>query len=234
MLSQAPGTAVMISHAGIRYTQSAQCFDALQTPPGSRKEHFEAGLDLSQAREHIAREMSGEWLFFVDDDAMFAPDLLQRLLQRLDANPDVDAVSAYILRRWPPHYTVAGRLRSDGQADILNFDDASGLVRVDLTGLGGGAVIRKSAFDRVQRPWFTGGTLTEDWTFCSRLLQVGGQPAVDLDVHAWHITPFAVLPTREDNGQWGVAYVPVRPGSQAMVVGHVTAASKMAEEPVAV
>lgn len=231
-LSQSPGTAVMISHGSIRFNQSAQCFAAMQVPAGTRVEHYAADLDLSKAREVLANQMHGDWLFFVDDDTLFQPDTLTRLLARIDANPDVDVVSTYVLRRWPPHYTVAGRLNIDGTATIQAFHGGSGIVRVDLTGLGGGAVIRKSAFDLVPQPWFTGGKLTEDWTFCSRLKAKGGQAAVDLDVQVGHITPISIWPTKEPDGSWGVAYVPVRAGSQAFTVDLTNAAAS--PDPVAV
>jgi glycosyl transferase family 2 len=219
MLSQSPGTAVMVSHNGVRFTQSAQCFAALQTPPGTRSEHFAAGLDLAVAREVIAQSMSGDWLFFVDDDALFQPDLLMRLLRRVDDHPDVDVVAALVLRRWPPHPTVAGTLNANGTASMVQFDTVTGMTRVDLTGLGGGSVIRRRAFQRLPQPWFTGGRFTEDWTFCARLKQAGGQAAVDLDVQVGHITPMSVWPEREADGQWGVAYVPMVDGPQAVTVG---------------
>lgn len=219
-LSQSPGLAVMISHIGVRYTQSAQCFAALQLPAKAKAEHFPAGLYLAQAREQIAATLTGDWLFFVDDDMLFAPDLLTRLLARLDEFPDVDVVASLALRRWPPHYTVAGKLRPDGKAQIVTFTDTTGIARVDLTGLGGGAVIRRSAFTRFARPWFTGGPFTEDWTFCSRLKQAGGQAAVDLEAIVGHITPIAVWPSCED-GTWSASYVPIRDGRNAVTTGLV-------------
>lgn len=211
----------MISHNEVRFTQSAQCFQALQLPPGTRAEHFASGLDLAKAREVIAADLFGEWLFFVDDDTLFAPDLLLRLLERLEAYPELDVVAAFVLRRWPPHFTTAGRLEANGTVSMLDFPSGHGLARVDLTGLGGGAVIRASAFARVPQPWFTGGALTEDWTFCTRLKAVGGQVAVDVDLPVGHITPMAVWPTRHENGEWGVSYMPIRDGRQAMTVERV-------------
>jgi cellulose synthase/poly-beta-1,6-N-acetylglucosamine synthase-like glycosyltransferase len=232
VLSQSPGTAVMISHFAPRYTQAVQCFSALQLPAGSRSEHHAAGLDLAAAREEIAGYFTGDWLFFVDDDHLFQPDVLMRLLARLDANPDVDVVAAYVLRRWPPHYTVAGRLNADGTATVRYFGAGSGIAREDLTGLGGGSVIRRSAFERIRKPWFTGGKFTEDWTFCSRLKAAGGTVAVDLDIQVGHITPMAVYPVREADGSWGVAYVPVRAGTQTFTVDMAHAVAQ--PEPVAV
>jgi cellulose synthase/poly-beta-1,6-N-acetylglucosamine synthase-like glycosyltransferase len=224
---------MMISHNGVRFTQSAQCFAALKTPPGTRTEHYAAGLDLAKARERIATEMSGDWLFFVDDDTLFAPDTITRLLARLDAHPDVDVLATFVLRRWPPHYTVAGRLNADGQtATVQHFQRGSGLVPVELTGLGGGAVIRRRAFERIAPPWFTGGVLTEDWTFCARLTQAGGHAAVDLDVLVGHITPMAVWPSKEEDGQWGVAYTPICDGMQAITSAQAEAIGAL--EPVTV
>ena len=231
MISQAPGTAVMISHNAPRYTQSLQCFEALERPAGTRMEHFAAGLDLAQAREQVAAACTGEWLFFIDDDHVHGPDLLQRLLGRLDEHPELDLVASFVLRRWPPHYSVAARLNPDSTATILNFESGSGVVPVDLTGLGGGSVIRRSALARVRRPWFTGGRFTEDWTFCTRLKASGGQAAVDLACPVGHITPMSVWPSREA-GQWGVSYAPIRDGSQATTLA--IAAAAVTEAPVEV
>ena len=211
-ISQSPGTVRMISHNHPRHTQSVQCFSALQMPAGSDANHFAAGLDLAQAREVLAQKMTGEWLFFIDDDHVHAPDLLMRLLRRLDENPDVDLVASFVVRRWPPHYSVIGKLNGEAMASIQHVQAGSGLVRVDLTGLGGGAVIRRQAFLKVQPPWFTNGRFTEDWRFCERLKKVGGQAAVDLDAVAGHITPMSVWPTRDEDGTWGVSYVPVCDG----------------------
>lgn len=216
MLSQTPGTAVMISHNAPRYTQSVQCFEALQLPDGSKKEHFASGLDLALARERIAETLKGDWLFFIDDDHLHQPDLAMRLLRRLDEHPDLDVVASFVVRRWPPYYTVAGKLNDDGTASIQQFERGHGLARVDLSGLGGGAVIRRSAFATFTQPWFTGGRFTEDWTFCSRLKAAGGgKVAVDLESRVGHITPMSIWPTLQEDGTWGVAYLPVRDGSQA-------------------
>lgn len=212
-LSEYPGTVRMISHNHPRHTQSVQCFSALQVPAGSDVNHYAAGMDLAKAREVLAQQMVGEWLFFIDDDHVHGPDLLMRLLHRLDENPDVDLVAAFTLRRWPPHYSVIGKLNGPTEpAQVQHVQAGSGLVRVDLTGLGGGAVIRRSAFLKVAPPWFTDGRFTEDWRFCERLKKAGGQAAVDLDAVVGHVTPMAVWPSRDDDGTWGVSYVPVCDG----------------------
>lgn len=224
-LSQQPGTAVMISHERPRFTQSVQCFQALQVPPGSRHEHMAGGIDLAKTREYLADTMSGGWLFMVDDDHLFAPDMLLRLLKRLDEAPHVDVVASFCLRRWLPHPTVVGELQEDGTARMIGFQRGSGLVEVDLTGLGSGAVIRRSAFNRFYRPWFTGGPFTEDWTFCSRLLKAGGKCAVDLDIQVGHISNMVVWPAKDEAGEWGVSYVPLRDGDQEMTIETVTAIS---------
>lgn len=223
MMIDTPGTAVMISHNSPRFTQSVQCFQALQLPAGSRHEHLASGLDLSKAREYLADTMAGEWLYMVDDDHLYQPDTLMRLLKRLDERPDVDVVSAFVLRRWMPHPTVIGALNPDGTARIVPVTRGSGLMDVELTGIGGGGVIRRTAFERFMRPWFTGGPFTEDWTFCSRLLKAGGRIAVDLDVQVGHISHMTVWPTRDESGEWGVSYVPLRDGDQRMTLDTVAA-----------
>lgn len=218
-LAESPGTVRMISHNHPRHTQSVQCFTKLQVPAGSDIDHFAAGLDLAAAREAIALRMTGEWLFFIDDDHLHAPDLLMRLLTRLDEHPELDLVAAFTLRRWPPHYGVVARLNGPTeQASVQHVEHGSGLLTTErvggpiLTGLGGGAVIRRTAFYQVPQPWFTHGRFTEDWRFCERVARAGGQVAVDLDAVVGHITPMAVWPSRDDDGTWGVSYVPVCDG----------------------
>lgn len=217
--SEYPGTVRMISHNHPRHTQSVQCFTRLQVPAGSDIDHFAAGMDLAWAREVLAQKMTGEWLFFIDDDHVHAPDLLMRLLRRLDDHPEIDLVAAFTLRRWPPHYSVIATLNGPTEpASIRHVERATGLLTNErlggaiLTGLGGGAVIRRSALLKVQPPWFTNGRFTEDWRFCERLINAGGQCAVDLDAVVGHVTPMAVWPSIDDDGTWGVSYVPVQDG----------------------
>lgn len=209
----------MISHNHPRHTQSVQCFTKLEMPAGCDVDHYAAGLLLDAAREVLAQKMTGEWLFFIDDDHLHAPDLLMRLLRRLDENPDLDLVASFVLRRWPPHYGVVAKLNGPHeQATIQHVERGGGLLTPEriggplLTGLGGGAVIRRQAFLKIQPPWFTNGRFTEDWRFCERLHYAGGRAAVDLDAVAGHITPMAVWPSLDDDGTWGVSYVPVCDG----------------------
>lgn len=218
-LRESPGTVRMISHNHPRHTQSVQCFTKLQMPPGCDVDHYAAGLMLDAAREAIAERMTGDWLFFIDDDHLHAPDLLMRLLTRLDERPDLDLVAAFTLRRWPPHYGVIATLNGPTeQATVKHVERGSGLLTSALvggpllTGLGGGAVIRRSAFWKVPQPWFTNGRFTEDWRFCERLHRAGGAAAVDLDAVVGHITPVAIWPSRYADGVWGVSSVPVCDG----------------------
>jgi GT2 family glycosyltransferase len=76
--------------------ETARALAAARLPPNVRVLHPGANLGYTRAANLAAREASGEWLFFINPDAVAAGDCLERLLEAVDA-PDVALVGAQIL-----------------------------------------------------------------------------------------------------------------------------------------
>jgi GT2 family glycosyltransferase len=75
---------------------TARTLSAAQISPLVRTLNPDANLGYTGAANLAAREASGEWLFFLNPDAMAAGDCLERLLEAVDG-PDVAIVGAQVL-----------------------------------------------------------------------------------------------------------------------------------------
>jgi len=139
-----------------------------------------------------------DWLLFLDDDSVFAPDLLTRLLAR-----DVDVVGALYLRRARPFSAIAYEsMLPDGRMVPLNLNDHAqdALVQVKAVGTGG-MLVRRHVFASMEAgKWFRRDEpYSEDIIFC---LECGTDIHVDLATRIGHMTTASVWPT-EIKGKWG-------------------------------
>jgi len=76
--------------------ETAHALATADLPPNVRVMHPGANLGYTRAVNLAAGEASGEWLFFINPDAVAQGDCLERLLEAVDA-PDVALVGAQIL-----------------------------------------------------------------------------------------------------------------------------------------
>jgi GT2 family glycosyltransferase len=76
--------------------ETARALASAQVAPNVRTLHPGVNLGYTRAANLAAREASGEWLFFLNPDAVAASDCLERLLEAVDG-PDVALVGAQIL-----------------------------------------------------------------------------------------------------------------------------------------
>jgi hypothetical protein len=232
--SRARGTVAFMTTGLGRYTASAQCMVALERPEGTRSQWFSGGVNIGANRNIVAAQFAGDWLCMVDDDQVFAPDLLVRLLRHLD-DDRVDIVVPLIVRRNPPHAPVllvqAPRkgtrtrlVELDGREGPVRFflqkailANQRGLQRVEAAG-SGVMLIRRRVFDRVEPPAFERkGELGDDFHFCLKARAAGCGVFCDFGITAGHVTPMAVWPTRQPNGRWGTTYSYVHLGQQEVV-----------------
>jgi GT2 family glycosyltransferase len=75
---------------------TARALGACQTPRSVRIVHPGVNLGYTGAANLAAREASGEWLFFLNPDAVASKDCLRRLLEAVDG-ADVAVVGAQVL-----------------------------------------------------------------------------------------------------------------------------------------
>ena len=69
---------------------------------------FQIGSLVYHSRNDLAKraiEMDADFIFWLDSDMVFAPDVLERLLKHFE-NPDVDMVTGVYFRRVAPFSPV--------------------------------------------------------------------------------------------------------------------------------
>lgn len=133
----------------------------------------------------LAAQQSGaEWIFWVDDDMVFPPEALLRLLAH-----GKDMVGATYNRRAPPFDTMGKWAATD-----FTKPGPVGIVPASMipTGL---LLTRTEIFSWIEAPWFyeehlwdkrseanPAGVKTEDVVFCERAVAAGIQPYIDFDL----------------------------------------------------
>ena len=229
-----PGTVAFMTAGLGRYTAAAQCMVALEKPEGTRSEWFSGGVNIGANRNIVAARFTGDWLCMIDDDQVFAPDLLLRLLRHLH-DDRVDIVVPLIVRRNPPHAPVLliGAARKGPRAKVVELEQRDGKVRfllqqvslanqqglqaVEAAG-SGIMLVRRRVFERIESPWFERkGELGEDFHFCLKARAAGCGVFCDFGLAAGHVTPMAVWPTRQPNGRWATTYSYMHLGQQEIV-----------------
>ena len=200
----------IIGNDSARYSLFWACADQLQTPPGWRKE-YAIGGDWCGARNSLVElvlEDGADYLWFMDDDHAFSPDLLWRLLAW-----EKDLVVPVCLMRTHPYYpvTFAERMSDDenGKARYLPvyFPDQpdSGLIKLEAGGCAG-MLIHRRVLEAIEPPWFEYGFASEDLIFCQKAKEAGFTLYCDLAARLGHITTAVVWPSNDADGEWCVGF----------------------------
>lgn len=223
------GTVAIMSQQTGRYAAFSVCLTKLQAPPNTTID-WVFTTDVAGGRNTLvsrALEIGAEWVFFLDDDQSFRPDLLMRLLAH-----DLPIVSALYMQRAGGHGPLAYSERTKDntytQIDLTQLP-GEGLLKVKACGAGG-LLVRSEVFramkDHEHQSWFQYGLVYgEDWNasediiFCEKAEKAGFEVFVDLGCPIGHMAPTAIWPSFIDN-QWCVGfqvadgtklYVPIGP-----------------------
>lgn len=150
----------------------------------------------------LAIDGNFDYFFIVEDDSMFAPDTVIRLLQH-----DKDVVTGLCLNRNPPFYPyIYNELDEDGRLRyraLTNQDD--GLIKVLGTGMGG-ILIKTDVLKKLKQPYFhhyfkDGEEWGQDIVFQKSLIDAGIEVFCDLNVTIWHATHCSLAAIKLD-GKW--------------------------------
>ena len=202
--SQHSGTIGILTSEGGRFSRFWLAMLSAAVPPRV-KVIVKMSLNIAEARNEILRDAEGAWVWFIDDDHTFPPDLLQNLLAR-----EVDIVQPLVLGRYGPFGPVAmGAQTPDGKQHYrfaLKADDPYGLRPVDIVGCGG-MLVRRHVWEAMEPPYFAAGTLaadvvSEDISFCRRAKAMGFGVYVDMDHPMGHLNIGEVWPERLPDGSW--------------------------------
>ena len=205
------GTVGIIANDLARYTMFSVALNQLKSPPNTRLD-WGLSTDIAGARNTVVRralEEGSEWVFFMDDDHVFPPDALTRLLAH-----DVDMVCSLYLRRNGGFNPVAASQRGEnGLYDSLDLTQlpGEGLLKIHASG-GAGMLIKAEVFRAIsdEPDWFEYGRVgdwhaAEDYIFCEKVGAAGFDIFLDLEARLGHMTPSAIWPSWVDS-EWAVGF----------------------------
>ena len=152
-------------------------------------------------------ESDAEYLWFMDDDHAFSPDILMRLLRH-----ELPLVVPVCFTRSAPFPPVdfTERVGDDRYLPLyLPEQEEGGLVEL-VAGGTAGMLIHRSVLEAMPGPyWFEYGAASEDILFCKKAMGLGFSLHCDLSVRLGHLTTAVVEPTFYE-GEWALG---VRVGS---------------------
>ena len=190
-----------------RYTSFYESLVALEMPDGWTKA-FVRGSDRIRGRNRLRADLlrsEHEWLLFVDDDSVFPPDSLHRLLTAAEALSAIEAgpiavVAGLYMQRVAPFSPVAylGEHPDGGLIPIDLRDAQDDVIEVDAAGTGF-MLIHRDVLEKVGP--FDYGVESEDIMFCRRAREAGFTVWLDTTVRVGHVAQSVIWPTQADN-QW--------------------------------
>lgn len=195
----------IIANDSGRYTMFTVCLTKLHNPVNTTIQ-FALTSDRIVGRNTLTRmalEQGAEWLMFLDDDHVFPPELLTRLLAH-----DVAIVGALYMQRQVPFAPIAYSNKTEDERYIpVQLADHGPNDLIEVAALGtGGMLIRSEILRAMQEPWFEHGRASEDLIFCDRVYELGLGPVYcDLGARMGHLSPSALWPAYEQ-GEWAVGF----------------------------
>lgn len=222
----------VIANDAARFSEFWSCVLRLKVPIGSTKENVIGG-DWCSARNSLARRCIDEeydYLWFMDDDHSFAPDLLQKLLHSA-MTYDLPIVNPLCTTRTAPFHLVTFVSNPDPDSTdrylpiSLDGTPGEGVIELEAGGCAG-MLIRRDVLEAtrdmarrfvvvdpgpglaqdiaeevVPDQWFEYTDRSEDITFCEKAKEAGFKLYADLSCRLGHITTAVVMPGEHD-GQW--------------------------------
>lgn len=150
---------------------------------------FQVGLSQGsnwiENREDIAeraRDKGFTHLCFLDDDMVFAPDVLVSMIGHIKSGCDI-VLTNYLVKEWPPK--TFSTIGLDGER-VITRRNSTGIMEV-LAGGFGVSIMTTDLFRKVPQPWYLPnwnqhtGYGTEDTAFFHRCREAGFRLWVDQD-----------------------------------------------------
>jgi hypothetical protein len=196
----------IISNDAARFSEFWSCVLRLKIPAGSTKEQVIGG-DWCSARNELARRCIDEgydYLWFMDDDHSFGPDLLQKLLNAAEAY-NLPIVNPLCTMRTAPFHLVTFAANPDPDSKdrylpiSLEGLPGEGIVELEAGGCAG-MLIRRDVLEATGSNWFEYTDRSEDIVFCEKAKAAGFKIYADLSARLGHITTAVIVPALTENG----------------------------------
>lgn len=145
--------------------------------------------DHSHARNQLVDQMRGDWLLQLDVDHQISPDLLVRLLHRMEEY-SAEVVVGFYQERNPPHVPVLYKHVKDFYGAIGEWESNEPFY-VDAAGAGC-LLVKRGVFERIwnelhEKPFSKIPGLSEDLSFFQRVEKLGIKVLVDPRVQHPHL-----------------------------------------------
>jgi len=132
----------------------------------------------AHARNMMAASFLGDWLFMIDSDHQFEPDLLARMLALFNM-ANLDVLTGLYQLKAPPYLPCIYQWNEDTQGFLFvaGWDKGATLIPVDCAGAGC-LMVRRRVFDRIrndlgENPFDVMSPWSEDFSFFVRLKKLG-------------------------------------------------------------
>jgi hypothetical protein len=194
---------------GSRYSEFWQSLQGVYTPPNTITQQCR-GIYIANNQNTLARmflESNQDWFWLVNDDQIYPPDILIRLLRHRK-----DVVAPNCLEKKPPHLPLLYQSQN-GKGIYKNkylIDGQTGLVKIVGAG-GGGMLVHRRVLEAIKDPWWEVHTVlndngvssqsSEDFDFCQKVIDAGFEIYGDLSLWVGHIIQMNMQPIYSD-GQW--------------------------------
>ena len=218
-ISESPGTIALPTSEVGRFALFTVSIAGTQQPDGCYLD-ASCSASVTENLNGILRRLrdQDEWVWVMGDDHVWASDTLMRMLETMDAYPEIDVLVPLCVKRNPPWHLVlfdeVGEQDEDGNPLFRPIPwervPESGVFEVDSAG-SAGMLVRRAVIDALGDPWFystmdTEGrqvVLNEDVTFCTRVRHEHGfRIFATADVAIGHLGIFNVRPLFHE-GRWG-------------------------------
>jgi glycosyltransferase involved in cell wall biosynthesis len=163
-----------------------QSLMSLQYPQGVEADiNIVSGYQLPFSRNRIiqhALDSNSDYVFFVDADMVFQPDVLLKLYAH-----DLPMVNALAFRRTFPSYPCIFKW-VDANKCYETVEYTNGLLEVDATGMAC-HLIKTEVFRKMKKPYYyyRDNLFSSDLTFCENAKKLGYKIMIDTDVKIGHI-----------------------------------------------
>jgi GT2 family glycosyltransferase len=198
------GTVAIPSGLLPRHWEFIEALNVLEAPEGTIT-YRESSCDIAHNCNRCIQEMRGDWIFFLDDDQVFEPDVLMRLLARAyGCNSQIDLAMPLNIIKMPPYRPMIFHNISKLGACYRWEEIPRGLFPLpegDMVGRAG-MLIKRNVLDSIGFPWFESGQIfsglsQEDTHFALKVQQHGYTIWIDTDQILDHLC-YGVARARRD------------------------------------
>jgi GT2 family glycosyltransferase len=156
--------------------------------------------DHGPARNTLVNRMLGDWILFIDTDHQPEPDLLARMLDRMNTH-DIDVLTGLYRFKQPPCSPVVYvRDPSNTLLPVAKFPDS--IFKIHAAGAGC-LLIKKKVILQIQmegeEPFDRMPGLSEDHSFFRRLEKLGINSYCDPRIECHHLRVLPVTESEDDD-----------------------------------